>query len=288
MNWFNPRFSPDGRRLALEIREGLPEIWVYDWSTDKLSRLGTDIAPGATPVWTPDGGRIAFSSARADARTPNLYWKRADGQDSLQRLTESPHEQQPASWHPSGRFLAFEESTPDALLNVMILPLEGDERSGWKPGKPTAFLSTPTNEGEPMFSPDGRWLAYTSGETGRPEVQVRPFPGPGGMWQISTRGGTTPTWSHAKHELFYTIDGQVMVVDYAVEGHAFRAEKPQPVSDHRHQVRGMLRMFDLHPDGERFVLAPAAPAASSTKLDSIVVLFNFFDELRRIAPTAKP
>lgn len=135
-----------------------------------------------------------------------------------------------------------------------------------------------------MFSPDGRWLAYSSGESGRQEVHVRPFPGPGGTWQISTRGGMNPTWSRTKHELFYAADGQIMVVDYAVDGDSFRAGKPRLLSDQRHQTRGPNRTFDLHPDGERFVLAPAAPATNGPKLDRAVFQFNFFDELRRIAP----
>ena len=283
-NWFNLRFAPDGRRLAMEIHEGPSDIWIYDWSSDKLSPLSTNMSPDGNPVWTPDGQRIAFASAHGDKRTPNLYWQRVDGSGGVQRLTESQNEQQPYSWHPSGKFLAFEEMTPDARRNVMILPMEGDDRSGWKPGKPTVFLNSPTDEGEPMFSPDGRWLAYSSGESGRQEVHVRPFPGPGGTWQISTRGGMNPTWSRTKHELFYAADGQIMVVDYAVDGDSFRAGKPRLLSDQRHQTRGPNRTFDLHPDGERFVLAPAAPATNGPKLDRVVFQFNFFDELRRIAP----
>ena len=135
-----------------------------------------------------------------------------------------------------------------------------------------------------MFSPDGRWLAYSSGESGRQEVHVRPFPGPGGQWQVSIRGGKNPTWSRSRPELFYAIDGQIMVVDYAVDGDAFRAGKPRLLADQRHQTRGPNRTFDLHPDGERFVLAPAAAAADSAPLDRVVLFFNFFDALRRSAP----
>ena len=284
-NWSNPQFSPDGSRLALETHEGPSDIRVYDWASDKMSRLGAGIAPASNPVWSPDGLHIAFASAHADGRTPNLYWQRVDGKDGVQRLTESANEQLPSSWHPSGRFLAYEETTVAAKRNLMILPLEGDESSGWTPGKSTAFLNGPTEEGEPAFSPDGRWLAYSSDETGRQEVHVRPFPGPGGAWQISTRGGMNPTWSRTTHELFYAVDRQIMVVDYSVNGDTFRAGKPRLLSNQRYQLRGIIRMFDLHPDGDRFVLAPAAPAAS-TRLDRVVVRSNFFDELRRIAPAA--
>jgi serine/threonine-protein kinase len=100
----------------------------------------------------------------------------------------SPNSQLPSSFHPSGKYLAFTEVTPSSIQDVMILPIEGDETSGWKPGKPTVFLNTLANELTPVFSPDGRWIAYTSDESGRPEVYVRPFPGLGGKWQISTGG----------------------------------------------------------------------------------------------------
>src|SRR5262249_20293513 len=159
--------------------------------------------------------------------------------------------------------------------DVMILPLEGDDASGWKPGKPTAFLNGPWAEFEPAFSPDGRWLAYSSVESGHPEVYVRPFPGPGGRWLIGA--GANPTWSHAGREMFYGVNGQTMVVGSAVDGAPFRSEKPRPWTDGRYQTRGSIRMFDLHPDGQRFALAPAAPAPSVPKPDKLVFVVNFFD-----------
>ena len=129
----------------------------------------------------------------------------------------------------------------------MILPMAGDEASGWKPGRPTAFLKTPSTEHEPTFSPDGHWLAYSSNETGRQEVYVRPFPGPGGQWQISTGGGAGPTWSRAKPELFYgTPNGQIMVVPFTGDGDSFLPEKPQLWSTGHFEWRGPNRAFDLH------------------------------------------
>ena len=169
----------------------------------------------------------------------------------------------------------------------MILPMEGDEVSGWKPGTPTVFLNTPADEQEPMFSPDGRWLAYQSNESGRAELFVRPFPGPGGKWQISTAGGGYPTWSRTRHELFYkTADHRIMVAPYTVEGNSFKADKPRVWSERKMQPRPRLRFFDLHPDGERFAVS-AAETPAEDRRDKIVFIFNFFDELRRIAPAAK-
>ena len=216
---------------------------------------------------------------------PNLYWQRADGTGDAERLTESPNAQKPSSWHPSGRFLAFEETTARTKVDVMILPLEGDDASGWKPGKPTAFLNGAYVEFDPTFSPDGRWLAYSSVESGHPEVYVRPFPGPGGRWLIGA--GANPTWSRTKRELFYGVNGRIMVAPFAVEGESFQAEKPSEWSDGRYQTRGSIRMFDLHADGERFALAPAAPAPGEATQDTLVFIFNFFEELRRIAPAER-
>jgi hypothetical protein len=147
-----PRFSPDGRRLAVDMRERdqRGDVWVYEWERDTLSKLTFDPGQDIAPVWTPDGRRIAFASRRADKGTTNLYWQRSDGTGDAERLTESKHIQRPASWHPNGRFLAFTEfSLHTSTYDVMILEVEGNEASGWKPGKPTAFLSTPSVENFP-------------------------------------------------------------------------------------------------------------------------------------------
>jgi Tol biopolymer transport system component len=200
----------------------------------------------------------------------------------------SKNAQLPGSWHPAGKYLAFYETNPQTGRDIMILPMEGDEASGWKPGKPTVFLNSPADEVEPMFSPDGRWLAYHSNESGRFEIFVRPFPGPGGKWQISTPGGAYPTWSRIRHELFYTSpDNRIMVAPYTVEGDSFMAGKPRPWSERIIQPRPRLRSFDLHPDGERFAVSAAAQTPSEAPRDRVIFIFNFFDELHRIAPAGR-
>jgi serine/threonine-protein kinase len=291
-NWSNIMFAPDGRRLAVDILDGtLTHVWVYEWARDTLSRLTLDAAIAYKPVWTPDGRRIAFASQRDSGF--NLYWQRADGTGDAQRLTTSKNLQYPASWHPTGKLLAFHEVRPQTGYDLMILPMEGDEASGWKPGEPRVWLSTGFSEGEPMFSPDGRWLAYVSDKTSRSEVYVRPFPGPGGEWQISTNGGSMPTWSRSRRELFYTTnDSRIMVSAYTVEGDAFRADKSRLWSDapYRQRQRGFqfFRSFDLHPDGQRFALAKVLTGSGTqAKVDKVVLVFNFFDELRRVAPPKK-
>ena len=168
----------------------------------------------------------------------------------------------------------------------MILPIEGDEVSGWKPGKPYAFLNTPASEFAPSFSPDGRWLAYHSNESGRDEVYVRPFPPREGKWPVSSGGGQWPIWSRAraKRELLYqTLDNQIMAVPYSVEGDSFRREAPRLWTERRILRRPTLRSMDLHPDGERVAAAVATEGRAEGSQDKVVFIFNFFDELRRIA-----
>jgi Tol biopolymer transport system component len=295
-NWSNLLFAPDGRRLALDISNAKQtEVWAYDWSRDSLSQLTFGPSAARWPIWTPDGLRIAFSSTRGDQVTHNLYWQRADGTGDAQRLTESKNNQSAWSWHPSGTFLAFHEFDIQSRDDLYVLPVEGDEASGWKPGKPIVFLKSPFAERVAMFSPDGRWLAYQSNESGKDDIYVRPFSSSGagpGKWLISTDGGTTPTWSRARKELFYaTPDQRIMVVSYSVEGDSFRADKPRLWSEGQFMPReaggGPQRSFDLHPDGNRFALAKVSETQTDNRQDKIVFVFNFFDELRRIAP-AKP
>jgi serine/threonine protein kinase/Tol biopolymer transport system component len=283
-DWRSPQFSPDGSKLAVDINDGKQaDVWVGDWTRAGLSRLTLDAADDFKPIWSPDGGSLVFASNRAAAS--NLYLQRADGGGSVQRLTESRNVQIPGSWHPSGRYLAFQENRPETGYDLMILPVKQDG-SGWTPGEPTVFLASPSTEVEAMFSPDGRWVAYVANDTGREEVYVRPFPGPGGTWQISTDGGGTPTWSRTRREIIYrTPANEVMAVGYTVIGDSFRPDKPARWAEGRIPPRRVQRAFDLHPDGERIVVAPVTPQTASS-IDHVMMIFNFFDELRRIAPRA--
>ena len=165
--WVHPRFSPDGRKLALDIDDGKQrDIWVYDWARDTLTQLTFNSGADAVPVWTPDGKRIVFASDRAKPGTRNLYGVNADGTGEVTRLTDSPDDQRPTSWHPSGRFLAFHATRAATKTDLMILPMADDAARGFSPGTPTVFLATPTDEITPMFSPDGRFIAYFSNQAG--------------------------------------------------------------------------------------------------------------------------
>jgi serine/threonine-protein kinase len=280
-NWLDLRFSPDGGKLAMEIRDKGSDIWVLDLARDTFARVTSTPAMESSPAWTHDGRRLAFA-ATANQQPLNMYWIAADGSGQLERLTMSANQQSPSSWHPSGKFLAFDETAAAGSGDVMILPMEGSEASGWRPGSPTAFANGPTRESDAMFSPDGRWLAYGSNETGQPEVFVRPFPGSGPTYQVSIGGGSLPVWSRARPELFYGINGRIMVVEYVIRDEVFRAGKPRQWAEERFQFRGANRMYDLHPDGKRVALAPIPKAPANEGRDSMVMIFNFFDELRRL------
>src|SRR5262245_22930010 len=158
-DWSNPRFSPDGQRLAVDIYDGRQsDVWIYDWSRDSPTRLTLEPGTHVRPEWTPDGRRVVFSWLQpgSAATNFNLFWRRADGVGEVQRLTSSPNAQTPGSWHPSGTVLAFTQSGGTTSYDLMTLAVEGDESSGWKPGKPTPLLATPAREFNPAFSPDGR------------------------------------------------------------------------------------------------------------------------------------
>ena len=288
--WANPRFSPDGQRLALDIFDGRQRhIWVYEWARDRLTQLTFDPGQDRMPVWTPDGRRIVFQSDRAKTSISNLYWVNVDGTGKATRLTDSNENQVPLSWHPSGRFLVFSAHLGATETDLMILPMDGDAARGWTPGTPTVFLSTPASEFVPMFSPDGRWIAYASNEAGGAfDVYVRPFPGPGGTFRISTEGGIYPRWSAAAHELLFVNQTQnkVMVAPYTVAGDSFRADTPHVWSPTSLTNLGANVPYDLHPDGKRLAVAAARDQAGVVQ-DKVVFVFNFFDELRRLAPVAK-
>jgi serine/threonine-protein kinase len=288
-DWSNLRLSPDGLRVAVDIYDGKQtDVWLYEWTRDALTPLTFDQAEDWMPVWTPDAQRVVFRSARDLAF--NLYWQRADGTGTAERLTRSANPQVPSSWHPSGKVLALVETNPATSTDIMLLSVEGDGPTGVL-RTPTAFLNTPAAEAAPAFSPDGQWIAYTSNESGREGVYVRPYPGPGGQWLIAPEG-SEPTWSRTRRELFYLrSDQRLMVSPYNVEGHSFRAETPRVWSASRlaSRSRGLIgdgRAFDLHPDGKR-IAGVWAPESQAELQNSVVVVFNIFDELRRMAQTTR-
>jgi Tol biopolymer transport system component len=287
VNWSNPQVAPDGRRVAVDVLDGKQlDVWIYEMDQSPPSRLTLDPADDTKPIWMPDSRRVAFASRRADSVTFNLYWERTDGSGEIEPLATSRDSQYPDSWHPSGRFLAYQERSTRTNFDIWILPFEGTDGSTLKPGKPRVFLNSPFDEREAMFSPDGRWLAYQSNETGRFEVYVRPFAGSGGPWRISTGGGIDPIWSRARPELLFTgPDGRIMAASYNAGDDSLRADKPRPWSSQRVSRRPRLRSIDVDPDGNHIVAATLPDEGTNRR--EVVLVLNFFDEMRRIAPASK-
>jgi hypothetical protein len=249
-----------------------------------MARLTFGVVGMTTPVWSPDGRAVAYSGAKG-SEPAHLYSVPADGTGPPQALTAGADYQRPTSWHPSGRYLAFDERRPNTGTDVMILPIEGGNGLPLKPGQPTVFLGDPYDEVDAAFSPDGRWLAYSSNESTRYEVYVRPFPGPGAKWPISTEGGYHPTWSRNGRELFYEApDRKLMVVSYAERAGSFAAEKPRPWCEARIATLQRVRGFDLHPDGRRFAVLQEIRQPGDETRNRVVLFLDFFDELRRVAP----
>jgi serine/threonine-protein kinase len=285
-NYGTPRFSPDGKQLAFTLfgTKGA-DVWIYDLERDTPTQL-TFTGPGQFEMaWAPDGKHIAFGSASGN--TTGLWWVRSDGSGEPQRLLEGRTLMRPQSFSPDGKHLAFDE-TISGQVDIFTLPLDISDPDHPKPGKPEPFLNTPFVEVDSAFSPDGRWIAYESAESGRGEIFVRPFPGPGGKWKISTEGGKFPTWSRSGRELFYLgEDDRIMVAGYATQGDSFVPGKPRLWCETPIVRTGFFRPFDLAPDGKRFAVFPRPEAEDGKGSLHVTFLLNFIDELRRRIPETK-
>jgi Tol biopolymer transport system component len=179
---FNPELSPDGKRAAITRGPASSgQIWIADGT--RTSRLSFDQSDDRYQIWSPDSARMVFSSNRKGSS--DFYQKPANGSGGEEVLLQSAETKLPNSWSPDGKLILYWSRQNNG--DLMVLPLFGDR-------KPFAFLSTPFDERQGVFSPDGRWVAYQSNESGRFEIYVRTFPGTGGQWQVSTGGGNSPRW----------------------------------------------------------------------------------------------
>jgi Tol biopolymer transport system component len=288
-SYTSPRFSPDGSLIALNILEGHGnDIWLYEWQRDRLSRLTFQGNGVFSAVWFPNGKYIAFSSAKHGGAA-NVYWMRADGSGDMVRLMDSPSQQVPWSFSADGKRLAYIDFKPDTALDIWTVPLDLSDPDHPKPGRPEPFLNSPAVETYPSFSPDGRWLAYMSNESGVSTIYARSFPGPGGKWQIAS-GGVTPVWSQNGRELFYrtTEDRRIMVVSYTVKGDAFIPEKPRLWSDKQVADTAVLSGFDVAPDGKHAAVLSSAKDAAQAPLNHLTFIVNFSEELQsKLAAGAK-
>src|SRR5438045_1736008 len=189
---------------------------MHELGRQTFSRLAFEGRINLMGAWTPDGKRIAFSSSRLGPQNP--YWQSSDGSGAAERISSSEFTTVLGSMPLNGQALAAVEVRPDTGYDIVVF--------NFVDHKLEPFLRTRFTEGGPAFSPDGRWIAYMSDESGRPEIYVQPYPGPGGKWQISAEAGTEPVWNPNGRELFYRNGEEMMAVDVATAT-IFSAGKPK-------------------------------------------------------------
>ncbi|MEK6322705.1 MAG: protein kinase [Acidobacteriota bacterium] len=274
-NYFtpSPALSPDGKMVAVQMQTSVgsrdsSDIWVYEIARGFPTRFTFNPASERAPLWSPDGSRIVFGSTRKGI--VDLYQKAANGTGDEEVLLESGFDKYPMSWSWDGRFILYQEIAPRVGGDLWVLPLEGER-------KQFPFLRTEFNELAPMFSPDGRWVAYQSDESGRMEIYVAPFPGPGGKRQVSTAGGLFPRWRGDGKELFYlATNNRLMAAEVNSTGAAFEVGATRPLFEAR--LTGPGYFYAVTPDGQRFLVNRAVESKASSPM---ILVLNWTADLKR-------
>jgi Tol biopolymer transport system component len=250
--------SPNGREIAMTVEGATWNIWNYNLDRATLTRL-TFENDNRDPLWTPDGKRIVYTSLRDGLY--GLYWRPADGSGPEELLLSSKNWLFANSWSSDGRFLAFAEQDPKTGFDIWILPVGGDR-------KPYPLVQSSFREWFGEFSPDGRWIAYDSDESGRSEIYLRAFPGPGGKWQVSTGGGARPEWSRDGRELFYFDGDKLMRV--TVDGsRALAVGRPELLFPCNCFESG--RYYEVTQDDKHFLLIQnAQPVSPVTQINLVL------------------
>ena len=287
--YIQPTLSPDGRRIAVTIQDGSNfDIWLSGVGRGALTRMTFDTGEDFNTVWSPDGRRIIFSSEigspETDLRGPSLHAIAAEGSSAPEILidTERGGVEFAASFHPVESMLAFTFWNQGALIQsysgtqIRLASLDDREER--------ALLETTFNEHSPMFSPDGRWFAYVSDETGREEIYLRPYPGEGGKRPVSTDGGTEPLWAPNGRELFYRNGDKVIAVRVAPDPE-LSLGSPEVLFEGRFEVThrpDIPRNYDVSRDGQRFLMVQKLNETTPTQVN---VVLNWFEELKQLVPT---
>ncbi len=269
-----PAPPPAGDRIALSLAEGgKSAIWVYGVADETLSRLTFDGIEVWRPLWSPDGFRIAYVSdrGRSAGNRRALWIQAADGSDEPELLVESPRHAQELTWSNDGSAVAYRDGFDDGgkRRDIHVLRSASDKT-------PRPIVATNANEFTPKLSPDGRFLAYTSDESGRDEVYVRPFPSGTGRWQISSEGGFVPLWRRDGRELFYIDNDSILIAVPVLEDSAFATGPHKELfSTHGLYGDGYTTPYDITPDGERFLMIKQLDA-------EMVMVVNWLEEVRRL------
>lgn len=273
-----PRLSPDGRRLALTVlRNNNWDVWVYDLERTVFTRVTFDEAPETEQVWSPDGRELAYTLE--GERTGTILRKRADGSGAAVTIAAPSAFFWPSSWSPDGRTLAGTTANGD----IGLLPTTGATEPEW-------VVNTPFNEADGALSPDGRFLAYSSTESGRSEIYVRQLPPGAGRWQISTNGGGHPRWTRGGREIVYRTPRGITSVAVDTSDGAFRGGTPAELftGDFVGGVEGVSLTpyvfgdYDVSADGSRFVMFPTPAGAADETGQFVTIVTNWFDEVRRV------
>ncbi len=276
-----PALSPDEKTVAYVVSDGNDhsDVWLYDLSRESASRFTFGTGRATSPIWSPDGSRIAYGAAQTTFGKGDIFQKPAAGgkEDLLQRPGTLGSQLVLSDWSPDGKTIVY---SPEVTLgktraDLFLLPMEGDH-------KPSVYLQTPSREFEGQFSPDGRWMSYTTDESGRLEVNVQPIPPTGAKWQVSTAGGTQARWRRDGKELFYiAADGKLMAVPVKTSP-SFQAGSPQelfPGAPIASTTGAGQFYYTPSKDGQRFLMN--IPAEGSTAQPPINVVLNWQSELKK-------
>jgi Tol biopolymer transport system component len=255
----NPSMSPDGRRVAmLRTANGNVDVWLLDIVRGILSRFTSDAANDVNPAWSPDGSQIAFQSNRTGVS--DLYLKSASGAGGDQVLLSTPEDKAPSDWSRDGRFLLYRNTDRKTGYDLWALPMTGDR-------KPFPVVQTEFEERDGQFSPDGKWLAYQSNESGRFEIYLQPFPGRGEKWQVSSNGGAQVRWRPDGKEIFYVaMDEKLMAVPVALGANQPEIGAATTLFTTRlgGPVQGLFKQqYIVSADGQRFLVNAVADEAAS-------------------------
>jgi len=266
-----PRISPDGRRIGLDIGGANRDLYIWDIARRVLERFTTDPAEDAMVRWSPDGTRIAYANSRHGI--PNIFWQRADGTGTPERVFESAVLNQPGPFTRDGG-MVVSELVPGRGRGLLVATI----------GPPHTRRRLLDNAVNAELSPDGRWLAYGSTQSGQFEVYVTSFPDTQGRWQISTGGGRQAAWSRDGRELFYRdFSGALIAVPVKLSPEFEAGASRRLFSDPAYRGSGSSmsdRTYDVSPDGQRFVMIRNVDQPPRT----LAVVQNWFDELRRRVP----
>ncbi|MFN2516925.1 MAG: TolB family protein, partial [Pyrinomonadaceae bacterium] len=271
--YFTVELSPDEKLAAVnrvDTQTGTHDIWLFDLLRGIPSRFTTDPAGDSNPLWAPDGSRIVFSSNREGVN--NLYQKIASGGGNEEVLLKSSEEKWPDDWSADGKFIIYQTFNPKTKWDLWLLPMFGNQQ-------PYPFLQTEFNEHQAQFSPDGGWIAYTSDESGAPEVYVQTLPASGGRWRVSTGGGAQPRWRRDGRELFYiAADSKLMAVDIKL-GTTFEAGVPKALFGTRVLTLTEFRNhYVVNANGQRFLINSTIEETETTPISVVV---NWTADLKR-------